>query len=128
MEFAFMCLGLFLVILTAGVAFVVAYILWCLADLLLDRVYGIGSKGNDADDICNSRPIENDHASEPDPNELTIIVKLSDKERRKLDRKLRNIFGSDFDSCDRVTYIRKCANDTPDELKNVFAWLFKTRK
>lgn len=128
MEFAFMCLGLFLVILTAGVAFVVAYILWCLADLLLDRIYGIGSKSDDADVMCNNGPIENDYASEPNPNELTIIVKLSDKERRKLDRKLRNIFGSDFESCDRITYIRKLADDTPDELKNVFAWLFKTRK
>lgn len=127
MEFAFMCLGLFLVILTAGVAFVVAYILWCLADLLLDHVYGIGSKDDDTDDMDNNRPIENDHASEPDPNELIIIVKLSDKERRKFDRKLRDIWGPDFNSCNRVTYIRKLANDTPDELKNVFAWLFKTR-
>ena len=95
---------------------------------MLDRVYGIGSKDDDADDICKNTAIENDHASEPDPNELTIIVKLSDKERQKLDRKLRNIFGSDFGSCGRITYIRKLANDTPDEVKNVFTWLFKTRK
>ena len=128
MEFAFMCLGLFLVILTAGAAFVVAYILWGLADLLLDRVYGVGLKDDDADDICKNTAIENDRASTPDPNELTIIVKLSDEERRTFDRKLRNVFGSVFNSCDRITYVRKLANDTSDELKNVFAWLFKTRK